>query len=116
MPLLVTIKPILLSLKPIPAGAIYADYGPCSTPIGKHAKKAPENCFINPVLKQVAICASEATQNRTGRSPGSERGAPLPKARATRKIDLAKPEQADCHLFEYRVNNLTTTQDLFSCD
>lgn len=60
---------------------------------------------INPSPKQVTICASEATPNRRGRSPRSEREAPLPKARATRRIDLAKPQQADCHLFGARVNN-----------
>ena len=58
----------------------------------------------------MTICAGEATTNRRGRSPRSERGAPLPKARATRKIDLAKPQQADCHLFGARVNR-TSGQD-----
>ena len=39
-------------------------------------------------------------------SPRSARGTPLPKARLTRKIDLAKPQPADCHLFGARVNKL----------
>ena len=61
---------------------------------------------INPSPKKVKICDSEGKPNQRGQSPRSARGAPLPKARATSKIDLAKPQQADCHLFGARVNIL----------
>lgn len=60
---------------------------------------------INPSPKQVTICASERAPNRRGRSPRSEEEHHCQKARATRKIDLAKPQQADWHLFGARVNN-----------
>ena len=43
-------------------------------------------------------------KSKGARSPRSARGTPLPKARLTRKIDLAKPQPADCHFFGARVN------------
>ena len=83
---------------------------------------------INGGSKKMTICASEPPPNRRGQSPRSERGAPLPEARATRKIDLAaesrkrfeepfsrgadersesarrEAQQADCQLFTTLVN------------
>ena len=41
-----------------------------------------------------------------GHSPALNEEDHCLKARTTRKIDLAKPQQADCHLFGARVNNL----------
>ncbi len=40
-----------------------------------------ERHTINPRLKKVTICDSEAKPNRRGQNPRSERGAPLPKGK-----------------------------------
>src|ERR1700722_8767803 len=83
---------------------------------------------INPRLKKVTICASEAKPNRRGKAPVLKEEHHCRRARAaetrespvdfrsakqvngsepgTMKIDLAKPQPADCHLFEARVNKL----------
>ncbi|HNA61816.1 MAG TPA: hypothetical protein PKW79_01930 [Rhabdochlamydiaceae bacterium] len=58
---------------------------------------------INPALKQVTICDSEAQPNPNDKDHSR-------KARPRRRDDLAKPQQAHCHLFEGRVNNVPTKQ------
>jgi hypothetical protein len=59
--------------------------------------------LINPAFKQVTKCASEAQQNQSASVLNDEDHSR--EARPRRKIDLAKLQQADCHLFECRVNN-----------
>jgi hypothetical protein len=58
--------------------------------------------IINPAFKQVTKCASEAQQNQSASVLNDEDHSR--EARPRRKIDLAKLQQADCHLFECRVN------------
>src|SRR5579872_4084514 len=58
--------------------------------------------LINPAFKQVTKCASEAQQNQSASVLNDEDHSR--EARPRRKIDLAKLQQADCHLFECRVN------------
>ena len=59
--------------------------------------------LISPSFKQVTKCASEAQQNQSASVLNDEDHSR--EARPRRKIDLAKLQQADCHLFECRVNN-----------
>jgi rfaE bifunctional protein nucleotidyltransferase chain/domain len=66
-------------------------------------KVATKGRFINPAFKQVTKCASEAQQNQSASVLNDEDHSR--EARPRRKIDLAKLQQADCHLFECRVNN-----------
>ena len=58
--------------------------------------------FINRDGKKVTICASEATpdQSEAGRVSGVNSKTIDPRAR----IDMAKPQQADCHFFTAPVN------------
>ncbi len=56
---------------------------------------------INPRGKQVTIGASEASKAfRTSETIAE-------KARRERRIDLTKPQQANCHLFVSQVNTLS---------
>jgi diaminopimelate epimerase len=59
---------------------------------------------INPNPKQVTICAARQRQIEESEALGLNEEHHCQKARATRKIDLAKLQQADCHLFGVRVN------------
>ncbi len=54
---------------------------------------------INPSPQQVTICAARQRQIEEGAALVLSEDHHCPKARATRKIDLAKLQQVDCHLF-----------------
>jgi len=73
---------------------------------------------ITPLIKQVTQGLSEAQPNRSDSDPNDEDHSR--EARPRRRIDMAKPQPADCHLFASRVNksqtasgNLTYGKEIF---